>query len=438
MPPPLPDRYSLEVRLGRDNDTEEWLATDLDLDRPVLVRVLGPDTSEERRLQFIDSVRQAAAVEHTHMASIYMAEQIPDGAYCVSEWGGGVTLADRLASDDTVPVEDFLANSTGLAEALAALHAEGILHGSLDPSAIFYSYAHPAKIGAFGRPHRTSTAASDVRALAVTLETAVTGRPPGPVPPSQIVDGLSVDVDEALLAARNGALDAAGLAVALKGVPEQGQPTPAAGWTWRWTLPAILLMAVAVLLMIIGATVEAGPLSPVFFPARPVATTATTVPATISTTVPGESAVAAPGSVSVNDITVYDPFGDGAEQFGRLFSAENAIDGDRSTAWQSERYLDPLFRIKPGVGLAISVSGTPGEMELLDTTPESGYSIYWASRIPDDFAVWERLASGIATAPRITVSVPERRNGVWLLWLTDVPEHDDGFYGGVAEVRFRP
>ena len=49
MPPRLPDRYSLEVRIGRDGDVEEWLATDTELDRPCLVRVLGPESTKNRR-----------------------------------------------------------------------------------------------------------------------------------------------------------------------------------------------------------------------------------------------------------------------------------------------------------------------------------------------------------------------------------------------------
>ncbi|MGH8928932.1 MAG: serine/threonine protein kinase, partial [Acidimicrobiia bacterium] len=71
MPPPLPDRYRLEVRLGRDQDIEEWLATDLNLDRPVLIRMLGPDASPKRREEFLSTVRAAAAVIHPHLEPIY-------------------------------------------------------------------------------------------------------------------------------------------------------------------------------------------------------------------------------------------------------------------------------------------------------------------------------------------------------------------------------
>ena len=102
VPPPLPPRYRLEVRLGRDQDIEEWLATDLNLDRPVLIRILGPDASEKRRHEFLTTVRAAAAVIHPHLEPIYAAEEVAGGAYAVSEWSGGLTLESRLAGGNTL------------------------------------------------------------------------------------------------------------------------------------------------------------------------------------------------------------------------------------------------------------------------------------------------------------------------------------------------
>ena len=53
MPVAVPDRFRLEVRLGRDDDIEEWLATDTSLDRPVLIRLLGPEAAPDRRREFV-------------------------------------------------------------------------------------------------------------------------------------------------------------------------------------------------------------------------------------------------------------------------------------------------------------------------------------------------------------------------------------------------
>ncbi|HZJ48787.1 MAG TPA: serine/threonine protein kinase, partial [Acidimicrobiia bacterium] len=84
MPPPLPDRYRLEQRLGRDGDVEGWLATDTSLDRPVLIRVLGPETTLQRREQFVTSLQGASAVSHTHLANVYSAALIEGGAFSVT------------------------------------------------------------------------------------------------------------------------------------------------------------------------------------------------------------------------------------------------------------------------------------------------------------------------------------------------------------------
>ena len=155
MPASIPDRYSLEVRLGRDGDIEEWLATDTSLDRPVLIRSLGPESSEQRRKEFVEAVSGAAKVTHAHLARVFTVATVDGGAYAVSEWTGGATLHDRVTASQPIDLPEFLPNAAGLAGALAALHANGVVHGHIDPSAVSYSAAHPAKLGAFGRPPLT-------------------------------------------------------------------------------------------------------------------------------------------------------------------------------------------------------------------------------------------------------------------------------------------
>ena len=50
----------MNVRLGADGDIEEWLATDEQLERPVLIRFPGPDADPERIDQFLAPIRAAA------------------------------------------------------------------------------------------------------------------------------------------------------------------------------------------------------------------------------------------------------------------------------------------------------------------------------------------------------------------------------------------
>ena len=178
MPASIPDRFQLELRLARDEDIEEWLATDTSLDRPVLVRSLGPEASPERRGQFVDNVRAVATVTHPHLARVFAVGEVEGGAYSVLEWTGGATISDRVAADRPIELSDFLPNAAGLAGALASLHVQGVTHGNIDLAAISYSGAHAAKLGGFGRATKTD-AAGDVRALAGVLDAHV--ECPGPL-----------------------------------------------------------------------------------------------------------------------------------------------------------------------------------------------------------------------------------------------------------------
>ncbi len=435
MPPRLPDRYHFEVRLGRDGDVEEWLATDRALDRPVLIRLLGPETGQERRGEFLDAVRGAAGVTHTHLASIYAAAELPDGAYSVSEWAGGMTLAHRRAAGETLPVHEFLPNAAGLAEALAALHAEGVLHGGIGEGSIFFSMAHPAKLAGFGGHVPGASAAEDVRDLADTLIMAVTGSSVQSVAPSQMVDGLSPAVDGVLRRAQAGDLDAAGLAELLRAAPSTRQETiPERAWSWKWVTPVLGLLAVAIVLFFIGRSLDTGEQDPLLFPVAPGPSTTVTTSSSPSTTGPAPPAPDA--GVSVTAIRVFDPEGDGAEHDGEI---PNLTDGDTATAWTTERYNDPLPLIKSGVGFTVAIEGTPGRVDLLGAVDGMSFRLYWSESANPTLSGWEGLAGGSTRGDSGSLQLPPRNGGFWLIWLTDVPADPEGGYvGSIGEVRFRP
>lgn len=247
MPTAIPDRFRLEMRLGRDDDVEEWLATDTSLDRPVLVRTLGPESSPTRRRQFVEMVGAVAAVTHPNLARVFAVGEVPGGCYAILEWSGGSTIQDHLNAGRGVELAEFLPNASGLAGALAALHDAGLTHGAVDPSAISYSLAHPAKLGAFGRIPRTDMA-GDVVALGRTLEMALTLAPPGGPPPSERIDGLSPAIDRILRGAQRGEFTAAAMEEALMAAPTPRAPAPEP----RAASRRLLYAAVALLIMAAG------------------------------------------------------------------------------------------------------------------------------------------------------------------------------------------
>ena len=430
MAPQLPDRYQTQVRLGRDGDIDEWLATDTALDRPVLVRVLDADATPPRVAEFIVATRAAAQVEHVHLAGVYeVAESASGGAYAAIEWNGGVSIADRLAAGETLPVSEFLPNAAGLAEGLAALHAAGVTHGALDPGAIVFAAAHPAKLSSFGRKRISKHPREDTAALARALRIAVTGSASPAIRPSHLVEGLPASVDDAIRKAETGEFDAASLASALRAIPSAPPPPRRDGWSWRWLIPAAMLLVTAVVLAGVGLAIDVDPDSPFLFPATPpvartAPTTSTTLPAT--TTLPEPP----PGTLAAEP-AVYDPFGDQSERERDL---GNVLDGDVETSWRTERYFDPLPRLKAGVGMTFRVNGAPGSIEI----PNTGYSVLWAETIPGDFAEWETIGSGTVLEAPASLQLPDRDGGIWLLWFTDLPEQGaDEYFTIVSEVTFR-
>ncbi len=431
MPPPLPDRFKLEVRLGRADDLEEWLATDRSLDRPVLIRVLGPESTPARRRQFVASVRQASAVSHPHLASVFLAEAIPDGAFSVSEWTGGATLAARLTAGDTIDPDEFLPNAAGLSAALAALHDEGVVHGGIDPAAITYTVAHPAKLGGFGRRSSNATTRDDVRALSETLEQALTGAPPGGPPPSESIDGLSPTVDRVLRAGRRGSMGARALSQAFSSAPTPRRPQPESSRpSRRLLLVALGLLAAAAALVGIGRvfTPSGAPISP---PAADITVTTTTVAATTTST----TTVAGRGPVTVSNPATLDPFGGGGEN-DELLGA--LVDNDPTTVWRTERYLDPLPLVKPGVGVSIDVVGVPGSVELHGLTPGTSFELRWApgpGTDPEDYA---RVARALSHPGTTTIQLPARSGGTWLIWFTDIPSSGTDYMASLSMVRFWP
>ncbi|QKW06336.1 serine/threonine protein kinase [Streptomyces sp. NA04227] len=187
---------------------EVWLAEDEDLSRPVVLkRVLAADAGQERIDRLRAEGRALARFSHPHVVTLFTVEEIRTGrrttSWLVMEYVAGGSLDHRPPLNP----ERVARIGVQIADALAALHAEGIVHGDVKPGNVVVTPDGLAKLADFGAAYRVGgretitqngavsytpdfaspemvagqpQRASDVFSLGAMLYYLVTGLPPRP------------------------------------------------------------------------------------------------------------------------------------------------------------------------------------------------------------------------------------------------------------------
>jgi serine/threonine protein kinase len=143
-------RYRLEQKLGHSGMSEVWLATDLELDRPVALKLLAPNADRQR---FEREARAAAAFSHPNINQLFDFGETEGRPYMVLEFLPGGTLEDQLAKDRPLPDEQTARIARDLADGLAHAHAHGLIHRDLKPANVLFDSEGRAKIADFGIAH---------------------------------------------------------------------------------------------------------------------------------------------------------------------------------------------------------------------------------------------------------------------------------------------
>jgi hypothetical protein len=197
--------YRVLERIGEGGMGVVYLATDAE-NRPVAVKVLRPavagDPDARRRLaREVETMRR---VRSPYVAEVIDADVTCDPPYIVTRYVRGRTLEQVVTSGGPRRGPELAAVARGLAAALTAVHAAGVVHRDVKPGNIMLAGGEPVVID-FGIAHlpdstritqtgmfmgtpgylapeviegKQSGQASDVHSWGATVAFAATGRPP--------------------------------------------------------------------------------------------------------------------------------------------------------------------------------------------------------------------------------------------------------------------
>jgi serine/threonine-protein kinase len=146
----LPDRYRIQREIGRGGMAVVYLAEDVPHGRDVAVKVLSPElTSTIDAERFRREIQIAARLSHPNILPAYDSGIANGLLYYVMPFVQGESLRARLDRESQLPIEEAIAITCEVADALSYAHGQGVVHRDIKPENILLQSGH-AVVADFG------------------------------------------------------------------------------------------------------------------------------------------------------------------------------------------------------------------------------------------------------------------------------------------------
>jgi tetratricopeptide (TPR) repeat protein len=164
--------YRIEALVGRGGMGVVYRATDLSLERPVVLKLIAPELAEDERFRarFLKEPRLAASLDHPHVIPIYEAGEHNGQLYLAMRYVDGSDLGSLLERERRLAPERALAVLAQVAGALDAAHRRGLVHRDVKPANVLLDRDGHAYLTDFGISKRLGGTLTDTARILGTLD----------------------------------------------------------------------------------------------------------------------------------------------------------------------------------------------------------------------------------------------------------------------------